>query len=176
MSERVSESSNTHWSNQSDSHAYSKSVNESSSRWMSFFADFLLHLSVDICHSLLAQSHGVFHSPPNNLLPLLLNYRYTLITSLWVRQKSWKSFCDPPSLLFTTDTNTPTQILIFTANLHLLYNLIQLFLIPRSTAWCSHCQPSPWLQNQITNGFYSLCEASLICCELCSQTVHSLHI
>lgn len=113
-------------------------------------------LSAELCHSLLAESHGVFLPLPNNLLPPLLNYRYTLITSLGGKQILWKSWYDPPPHFLShthTDTNTPTQILIFTANLHPFHNLSQLFLIPCRTDALSGCQSSSWLQKHITNVF-----------------------
>lgn len=93
MSAWVSESSNTasQWGNQSGLQSVSHPAREHF-----FFADSRLHLPVDLCHSSLAASHGVFLRSPPRQSASSLNYRYTLITSLWGRQNLWKSLRDPP--------------------------------------------------------------------------------
>lgn len=62
---------------------------------------------------------------PNNLLPLLLNYRYTLITSLWGRNDGNPCMTHHGSLS-QTDTNTPILQQIFIP----FHDLCQLFSHP----------------------------------------------
>ena len=71
----------------------------------------------------------------------LLNYRYTLITSLWGGQNLWKSLCDPPPpspplppttalSLSLSLAHTRVQILISPSNLHPFHNISPLFSSP----------------------------------------------